>query len=461
MKYEEIPPGTAIIEAIQAERSPFHSWAGEALDNSLDAQATEINLTMSDVLAAEDNGKGITIDRDNASVQIAQHGEMEGTRLGRFGVGIKYKSIAHGNIMEIISTSKDGRLRRSVNWDTIRKQGRWLYPAPARIGVVSGTPTGTKIIIKDLRRQPKAADIDKTRTEIQRRYYPALEHGKRIVLNGDLVLPLVRPDLNKLVDTTLNFPGGRIARVRAGMLADPNTARLRQVDLCVAYRIIKPECAFGCDGYGGIRAMYALIELNAPWKLSKFKDDIADDPYEEKLEAEVEKVLRPILELCQSASMFLKTKKLEELVNEQIPPERRASRPQQKQKLGREGDKRGQTVAREIPNSDDALSGPTNRKKPPRGILIEFADSLSEQHGYGRAIVGKSETRIQLAKDNPHIAQLIESRDMGNSAIGLYAIATLILHGELQIAQPSFFDEPFGLRAWKLARQQNLPTAAE
>lgn len=43
-EFEEIPPGTAIIDAIRAERSQFYEWAGEAIDNAFDAQAHNVNL---------------------------------------------------------------------------------------------------------------------------------------------------------------------------------------------------------------------------------------------------------------------------------------------------------------------------------------------------------------------------------------------------------------------------------
>lgn len=462
VEYVAIPPGTAIIDAIRAERSMFHSWAGEAIDNSLDANATTVNLIMNgDVLMVEDDGRGITKDRDDASVQIAQHGEMESTKLGRFGIGIKYKAIQHGNVMEIHSVSKDGKLRRSINWQKMRDSNAWLYQVPSRVPVSSGEVTWTRIAIRDLRKKPTNSDVIRTVEEIQRTYYPALEQGKSIILNGETISPIVRPPLTKMIDTQLEFPGGRRARVRAGMLSDPSTAKLKQVDLCMAFRIIKKECAFGCNGYSGIRAMYALVELNDKWKLTKFKDDIADDPYEEKLEAAVEEVLRPILELCESSSMVLKTKKLETLINELIPPELRASRPEKKVSLGRKGEKRGDKTPKSVIDSIEAKSGPVKNKRRPPGILIEFAKALDKTHGYGRALIGRSEIRIQLSDDNPHINLIKQNRDVNSAAIGIYAIATLLLKGEQLQDQQELAFEPLGLRAWKLARQQDLPQAAE
>lgn len=453
---EEIPPGTGLIDSIRAEKSPYHSWAGEAIDNALDAQASLVELKMSkESLDARDNGIGITKDRDQAIVKISQHGEMSGTKLGRFGVGIKYKSIQHGEQFHVHSISADGRLRRTVDWQEMRRIDKWMYPAAVRTEVPVGVPTGTLVSIRGLiTKAPTKTDIDKTRSDIERMYYPALNAGRVITLNGEAVSAIAQPALRDEVKSILTFPEGREAHIRAGMLVDSTAAKLRQVDVCVAYRVIKKESPFGCNGYGGIRSMFARIDLIGPWKLTKFKDDIAEDPFLDDLQAGAEDVLRPILEKCQSASMFLKSKRLEQLLNEMIPEDHRMTRPLKKQDLGRKGPKKGEKTVRDAPNSEPSRSGPTQKKRAPPGIFIEFADGLHATHGYGRCQVEKTSTRIQLATDNPHISVLMNCRDEQNAAIALYAIASCIYHGD---SPPKLVDEPFGLRAWTLAGQQTIP----
>lgn len=455
--YEEIAPGTGLIAAIRAERSSFHSWAGEMLDNSLDASASRVALLIAaDQLSVSDNGHGIERVNDTAVFKISQHAEMRGTKLGRYGVGLKYKAIQHGDILRIRSVSKDGLMSRKVDWSSIQRSGRWLFPIPKR-SAAQGQPLGTVVMIEELTKQPKIADIERTKQEIQRRYYPAIENGVEILLNGELIGPIAIPALTDVVERSRTFPGGRSAHVRGGMLVDPSASKLRQVDLCVAFRVIKPDDDFGCDNYGGIRSMFARVELSGPWILSKFKDDIADDPYEEELEAWVEEVLTPILEKCQGASMLLKTKQLEDLLNDMLPQHVRAVRPEQKQRLGRIGEKRkrGAGTANEAP---ETKSGPAKKKALPPGILIEFADGLNEEWGYGRVQPGKSSTRIQLSRDNPHIAELMNYRDQRLAAIGLYGFACLLLEGKASEGRLAV-DLPLGLRAWNLGEQQSIPTA--
>lgn len=450
VEYEEIVPGTEIINAIRAEKSPFWAWAGEVIDNAFDASATDIWLIMnSAVLCASDNGHGIRKGQEHALVKIAEHLKLAGTQLGRYGVGLKYKAIQHGDVLDVKSVSRDGKMTRTVNWSQILKSGSWAVMCPKWSDTKEHS--GTRIAIEKLLRHPSKSDIARTKVEIQRRYYPALEKKNKIYLNGDLIEPFPQPALSNIIEDCQSFPGGREAYIKAGIISSPSTAKLRQVDIIVGYRVIEAESPFGCNGYGGVRSMFARIELVGPWKLEKFKSQIADDPYEKDLEAWAETVLRPILEKCNTASMSLHTKKLEGMLNEMLPEEYRVARPEHKQKLGRIGDKLGNQGT--VRDAKENKSGPAKKKSSSRGIMIEFADGLDNEYGHGRAQFGKI-TRIQLSNDNPQIARLKSYRDEQMAVECLYAIAIYILEGDLMTAQPRLIDTPIGLRAWKLMQQQ-------
>jgi hypothetical protein len=455
--FELLPPGTALIDSIRAEKSPYYLWAGEVIDNGFDANGRTVRLTMNDrELSASDDGEGITKTREQAIVKIAQHGEMGETKLGRFGVGFKYKSIQHGRRCKVVSVSKDGKLTRVVDWEEMRRSGQWLYPAALWTAVPPNTPTGTTVTILDLITKPPAKkDFDRTIAEIQRRYYPAMSAGRTIILNGESITCLASPTLTDVVQANLIFGDERSAVVRGGLLVEPHSSALRQVDVCVAYRVIKGESAFGCNGYGGIRSMFARVDLIGPWKLTKFKDDLGEDPYLDELETEVENVLRPVLEKCNSASMSLRTKNLEQLLNEMLPSDMRMVRPEQKQQLNRKGEKRGDDREKEAEGTA-SRSGPTRKRKPPHGIKIEFAADLNGSAGYGRALFDSKSTRIQLAEDNPTISALMAQRDQRLAASSLYAIASLIYQGDLQTDKPQLFEDRIGLRSWRLAKDQMI-----
>lgn len=448
---EELPPGTGIIDVIRAERHPFFSFACEVIDNSFDAQSTKIRLIMTaDKLQVSDNGIGITRDREQALVKLAQHEGLPGTSLGRYGIGLKYKAIAHGDSFKVVSTSLDGRLVRSVDWERIRRSGKWIYPFPTFSE--STGPTGTEITISQLRRRPTERDISKTLKEVQRLYYPALEAGKTITLNGGEIAPIAQPELRYIETDIREFPGGRIAVISGGLLADPKSSKLHQVDLVFDYRVIKAESLFGCDGYGGTRSMFARIDLSGPWHLTKYKDDLADDPYEEELERWAATILGPILKRCSSDAMCMKSKLLEQLLNDMLPADVRTARPEQTRKLDRVGEKRGRQG---IVKSLAEKVGPAKGQRPPRGIKIEFADNLNEQYGYGHAIIGKSSSVIQLAADNPTIRLLMAQRDVSAAKMSLFGWACLIFQSDIRDMDPQlrlrfFGDEPIGLSAWKM-----------
>ena len=456
---EELPPCTDLINAIRAERSPYHSWAGEVIDNSIDFSARNIRLIMDPRrLEITDDGTGMSVAGARSIVQIASHTQGPGTKLGRYGVGLTSKAIQHGNELIVHSVSQDGRLRRSVDWRKIQERRKWLFPPSDWSTAPPETKTGTTVSIRDLiKKPPQPADIEKTYTEIQRRYYPALEDGVQIILNGRIVESLPMPLLKDPVAATLTFPGGRVAHVRGGMLTDQNS-KLRQVDLCVAFRVIKPDSIFGTDGYGGIRSMYARVDLIGPWRLTRFKDDIADDPYESELEAAVEDVLRPVLEQCQSQSISARHRELETILNDMLPENKRMVRPEKKNPQNRKGPKDGEKADKSA-EGKPTPTGPTKAKKPPRGFQIEFAEHLCEQYGYGRAETTKKVVRIQLAADCPHIAELMKARDQRLIAMALYGMAMLILEGEISDGKLAL-DETLGLRAWKLGQQQKISDVA-
>jgi hypothetical protein len=460
----EVNPSTHLIEAIRAEGSDFHQWAGEAMDNSFDAGATKVALIMNaGELTCWDNGNGITKEHDDAVVGISVHGPMTGTKLGRYGVGIKAKAIQHGKTIRFESVSKDGRMVRSWDWNRVSALGRWCYPRAARTPASSSARTYTRVEILDLLYKPTDRNITKTINIIQRMFYPALLSGCSITLNGADILPISAPAMTDVVEGTVDLGEGKKARVVAGMLVEQKS-QLRQVDVTYEWRVIKKESAFACDGFAGITAMYCRVTLEGNWGLAKFKDDLFDKSEYELLEEAVAEIIIPVLEKCHSASMKLKTHRVTQLLNEMVPDHLKISRPVKKDPQGRQGPKRGDKRVKPAPDTDPTPTGPTSGRRPPRGILIEFSDGLHETEGFGRALIEKKSARIQLASDNPHISKLRSGRDEELCVIALYDIAMLLYEGKN--SEQLMFDmgdtDHLGLRAWKkVADHYQAAEAAE
>jgi hypothetical protein len=447
---EEGVPSTHLIDAIRAEPSEFWQWAGEAIDNSFDASATKVALIMNaGELTCWDNGEGITKDRDHALTRLSVHGAMVGTKLGRYGVGIKSKAIQHGQCIKFESVSIDGKMVRFWDWSTVRTSGRWLFPKPNRFPA-HGKSTYTRVQILELFRKPKERDIVKTANIIQRLYYPAMLYGRTVTLNGADIQPIPLPAMTDVVEGEIDLGEGNKASVIAGMLVD-HKSKLKQVDVSYAWRLIKKESAFACDGYAGISAMYCRVSLEGGWHLAKFKDELFDKNEYDQLEDAVAEIIAPVLEKCHSASLKLRTNRIVQLLNDMIPDHMKISRPVKKDPQGRQGPKGGDKRVKPAPDTDPTPTGPTSGRKPPRGLLIEFSDGLHETEGFGRALIEKKSARIQLASDNPHIAKLRAGRDEELCVIALYDIAMLLYEG--QNSEQLLFDlgdrDHLGLRAWK------------
>lgn len=461
-EFIDISPGTSLITAIRAEPSPFHLCAGELIDNSLDANASFIELHMNDgEIRIFDNGVGITKERERALFTIANHAEIRGrTKIGRYGVGGTSKAIQHGHILSVSSQSTDGLLRQIADWRTVEKSGRWEVPRGTWLKRADSR-TWTRIEIKTLTRKPRKLDLVRTEFEISRRFYPALHDKTTIKFNNEEIEPITIPVLTDVIAVSRTFPDGRKAHVWGGMLVDQKS-KLRQVDVIFAHRVLMPDCDFGCNGYGGINSMFAQVTLEGPWQVTKFKDGLAEDPYQEELQSWVEDSLRPLLEKCSSQSLDLQVSKLEQLLNDMIPDALRVTRPNKKQNLGRQGEKLGIKRNRVFPDSESSSTGPTRNSKMPRGMMIEFVDNLHDTCGTGRCLSQKS-VRIQLAKDNPIIAHWMNSRDQKTALMALYwtAITLYQVSADLTNAQMSMLEEEFGLRCWKLAGDAIIAQTAE
>ena len=87
------------------------------------------------------------------------------------------------------------------------------------------------------------------------------------------------------------------------MLVNAKNPPLHQVQVSYKHRVIMPNSPFGCGEYSGLRQMFARVDLNGPWELTRFKDDLVDHPDVETLRERVQDILRPILEQCKNTQM--------------------------------------------------------------------------------------------------------------------------------------------------------------
>ena len=129
--YMDITPDVHFLESIRRDRGSWATLLAEAVDNSLDASASEIAIQLcATVVQIDDNGCGNLRANESAIVKLGAHQPHAGTKLGRFGVGIKYNATSAGDLLEVDSTSRDGHMPLAVHWDRVIKRGRWEIPRP-------------------------------------------------------------------------------------------------------------------------------------------------------------------------------------------------------------------------------------------------------------------------------------------------------------------------------------------
>lgn len=456
----DITPDVHFLNSIRADKGSWVTLVAEAVDNSLDASATTVAIQLlKDNVTIADDGCGIVKAHESAIVRLGEHRPNLGTKLGRFGMGIKYNATSAGDLLRVDSTSNDGHMTLQVDWTKVIQGGRWKIPKPVWRPINISRGTGTEIMIGRLCWEgPKEKDVVSAREQLALIFYPAIEHGAVIRLNHHNISLLREPDLVDVVEQTVRLANGKGAHVRAGILTNPERSNLYAVQVSYKHRVILSKSNFGCDNYSGTRRMFARVVLTSDWGLSRFKDDIIDEDRDE-LETLVEDVLRPILEKCHSAQMELKIEEMTTLLNDMLSPELRATRPRRKRdgeaRSGRKPGRHGKS------KEDESSNGPARTPKAPNDrLLVTFEGPLSSEHGYGHFVKGRP-NRITLATDNPVVAALLAQRDRELAAQSLFGFA-LFLYEHEKDKPPALFDikESFGLRVWKSAVRQDAATAA-
>jgi hypothetical protein len=454
----EIAPTTHLLESIRADRGNNYSGLlSEAIDNSLDAGAMHIQIRLtgkgaSRTIEIDDNGCGITRNREKDIVQLGAHGEMSTTALGRFGVGITYHAVSAGDVLNVRSTSIDGRMELTADWASILRVGKWKIDKPT--WKLQGREHGTNIVIRALRwRSPTQAEELKIADILAERFYPALAEGKQILFNQQSVPILQEPALTHVIDGFVLLPNGKGAHVRGGILVHREWP-LYQVQVSYKHRVIMPKSTFGCGTYGGLRGMFARVELTGPWGLARFKDKLNDDDANELEERTIE-LLRPILEQCHGENLEMRLTGMEDRLNAMLPPDMTPARPPQMKTS--EEPKQEKRPARQggiTKTGTPTPRGPAKKPNESKKLKIEFDSPLVVEHGYGHFTEGNPD-RIVLAKDNPHIAALLNNRDEELASLSLFALAIMIYgHAMYKLQREPGLYEKFGFDVWELVKHQ-------
>lgn len=445
----EITPHVNLLRSLRGDRVDYVLLAGEGIDNSLDAAATRVDITINfDSVTIRDNGSGITKDRLSALFSLGEHGGLSTTQLGRFGVGIKTQAVNAGDVFGVISTSRDGRFRSVVSWPDLLNSNTWEIEDPRWEPSLIDDATGTTITISQLRSRPRIT-IDKITNEIAQRFYPALIAGKQIWLNNIPIGILSDPEMTDIIERQLSLSDGRSAHLHAGILTAPSP--LSRVHIAYRHRVIMPACSLGCGDYGGLNQMFARLDLAGPWNFGRFKNELTHEEQRDELESATLEALTPILEKCNSASMTAKLSDMTERINDLVPDELAIRRPKHLRKPEESCAQKRTRRPGFVHQDKSDPNGPAGnyKQKPNKSRLMITFDGDDDEVGVGILRAGGKIHRVELAKDNPLIADLLEHRDQKMAARSLLVIALLIFEHERAGREPQLPFEEFGKRVAK------------
>ena len=130
---EVVPGARRLVTSLRDEGYDFVTAAADIIDNSVQAGASEINITMkfegnSSWFLVSDNGRGMNSETLTESMRFGTNKTYEPGELGKFGLGLKTASISQCRKLTVASKTADPSSEieiRQLNLDHIQETDRW------------------------------------------------------------------------------------------------------------------------------------------------------------------------------------------------------------------------------------------------------------------------------------------------------------------------------------------------
>ena len=131
--HEVIPSARRLITSLRDEGYDFVTAAADIIDNSIQANATEIDIKMefngdSSWFRLADNGAGMSADELTEAMRFGTKKEYTGGELGKFGLGLKTASISQCRRLTVASRNDDLGSEieiRQFDLDRVEQTDRW------------------------------------------------------------------------------------------------------------------------------------------------------------------------------------------------------------------------------------------------------------------------------------------------------------------------------------------------
>lgn len=202
---ENAPNAAKLMESLRFSGYANTVALADLVDNSLDANASEINLQINDsgqkewsILIA-DNGTGMDEDTLSQALRLGSETERNvGSDLGRFGMGLVTASISIARRIEIYTKLDDGKhLTAVMDLDHMAETNSFtVYREPSTAPEIEFAKQhgvknqGTLIVLKKcdrISKQEMREFINSIKKEFGETYRYFIRAGKKIKVNGELV----------------------------------------------------------------------------------------------------------------------------------------------------------------------------------------------------------------------------------------------------------------------------------
>lgn len=413
----KITPETEILYALRSQSLSYKAILGELIDNSFDAGATRVRIEIDGHdLIVEDDGNGCA---DLVSmITLGKHIKQSGTKLGRYGVGLKDAALWLGGPTRIRSVHGGTARTLHIDWDHLKD---WTVPDPIEMPA-GASERGTRIIFQKIsHRFPDGERFAELVSDLSYTFTPALKSGRQIVFVGKnrkttTAQRFELPRLEHVVDCDVSV-GGKTAHVHVGVVPDGDSNPRPGIAYTHGFRVIIGQTALGCGGHSPAR-ISGWVALDNGWRLNKNKDGVNVD--EDQLDAAVFGAIGNIVNIASKQAMSIKSAALAQRLTSMFRDLASRGDAKRDQTKANPGTIKPTSAGRKHQKASNSRPGDSRRVSNVGRMNIDFR-SCSQPS------IGEVDVRggmIWLAENNPWIAQLRSCENVEalvTAAVGLFA----------------------------------------
>jgi len=202
--YNSHPQTAKSIESHRAHKRSLQQMLAEHVDNSKDAGATKVDITISggkdgtiDTIVIADNGCGMDSETLYGSFTIGYERKYSSTDVGKYGMGGTSSSLAKADRKETVTYNEESVLGRFYDMAIVRQKNEWVTcPMDAsdvdstwQDSAISREETGTVIkLSRFLKDEKVAATVAAVKRDLGGIFRTALDQGTMTInVNGEPV----------------------------------------------------------------------------------------------------------------------------------------------------------------------------------------------------------------------------------------------------------------------------------